>query len=535
MITSNSNLSCEDAALHYYDILIAEDNAAIPAEVLSHIQNCNLCQNEINRLCEKLKDKSNSKFNEIITTNLQIQYSYLGTEVGCDQVRPFLPGLADRALETRVLTPITAHLDNCKQCSDDLEIIRKLNLNNTQACKLGQLFAEKFDADSDLCNQSSRAIPAIARLDFMGVPEQVLKHICLCHCCRKMLADKWHQQIGSVRDNLRQQFSKEHVSDHELLCFAVPYLTKHRDISDHVASHTIKCAKCFKRLLNLHHTIFEIYSRPQSGTVTRMVINPCSQNSTGVEAENAENPLRIEVTHKSSFVNRPDRLQKKLNLKPFIRPAMAAMLVIALSLYFTKSTIASVDLAQIYKELAKAVNVHIKRFAPNKAEPVQEQWVSRALNVIVYKTPVEIVVWNLPENTRTTRHNKTGDSETISVPADSQETIRQNIEGSLGLFPFQILADLPRNSKWQEVTDAKIRDGQTDFKIYDLLWSTESENNSVVLKKWRVFIDSKTNLPQRVEWYSKGNNDETYLLTAYALVNYLNESEIRAVIGKGDY
>ena len=533
MITSNSKLSCEDAAIHYFDILSDDTIDVVPADVLSHVDNCRHCQNEIARLDNELHETNKNQALQIITTGLEIQSTYAGMEIGCDQVRPFLLGMADPMLETSALTPITAHLDNCKQCTDDIETIRKFNLTNTQICQLGQMFAEKAHGQSDLCVETAKVVPAMTRMDFADVSAEILKHVSLCRSCRKLLTDKWHEELRSMREDLiQQQGPKGQISDRDMISLAVPYLSANRQINGLAALHVSKCPDCFERMLNLHNTIFDIYSRPQSGTFTRMIINPQPQDSTGKLPETTENPVRVEVTHKTSVMDSSAKKSVRIRVLPLIKPAVAAMLVIAMALFFTKSSVASVDIAQIYKELAKAVNVHIKRFSPNKADPVQEQWISRTLNIIIYKTPAELVIWDIPQNSRTTRNIKTGAVETIAMPDDSKEVIKNSIEGALGLFPFQVLSDLPRDSKWQEVSDAEIKAGIPESKAYDLLWSIKDSEQSVVFKKWRVFVDPKTNLPQRVEWYSKDSEDENYILTAYASVDYLSESDIRAAAGK---
>jgi hypothetical protein len=439
--------------------------------------------------------------------------------------------MADPVLQTRVLTPITLHLDNCKQCSDDLETIRKLNLYNTQLCQLGQMFAEKVHLHKDLCMESVKFISALVKLETTQIPPELLKNLSLCPDCRQLLFEKWSWELESLRNRAgNQQYSKKHYSERDLLCFAVPYITKNREENGLVALHTRECPECFERMLNLHQTIFQIYSRPRSGTVTMLSIDSRPLDSTGVAAETGESPVRIEVTHKTANMKRQGL--NLINIKPIIKPAIAAMLVIAFALYFTSPTVASVDVTEIYKQLAKAVNVHIKRFAPDKTEPVQEQWVSRSLKTAVYKTESELVVWDIAKNHRVTKNFKSGEIENTAIPQDSMEVIKRNLEGSLGLFPFEILSDLPKNSKWQEVSEPEHAASDTpNIKKYELTWTIKDDAGLVAFKKWRVFIDETTNLPQRVEWYSKTNPNEDYALTAYALVVYISQSEINTLTG----
>jgi hypothetical protein len=79
---------------------------------------------------------------------LQLHFAYIGEHVTCEIVRPFLPGLLDPAIEIRIPTPITAHLDNCPKCAEDFKAIQKLNLNSTQLYGLSQFFVKGPSRDT---------------------------------------------------------------------------------------------------------------------------------------------------------------------------------------------------------------------------------------------------------------------------------------------------------------------------------------------------------------------------------------------------
>jgi hypothetical protein len=73
---------------------------------------------------------------------LQLHFAYIGKHVTCDIVKPFLPGMLDPAMEIRIPTPITVHLDNCPKCTEDLKEIQKLNFSSTQLYRLSQFFTK---------------------------------------------------------------------------------------------------------------------------------------------------------------------------------------------------------------------------------------------------------------------------------------------------------------------------------------------------------------------------------------------------------
>ena len=203
MTSSNSNLLCEQATLYYFDVLSGQIEGNVPNDMLLHIQQCDWCKSEIERLRATLKeedsgDETQKRIHHAVITNLSLQYAYAGTEVTCDQAKPFLPSLADDVLETRVVTPITTHLDNCVQCAEDLQAIGKFNLNHSQLYRVGQVFAEIPSVDSKLCIETKKAIDNMARLEFKNISPEILKHVCLCADCRQMLAAKQNETLGRM-------------------------------------------------------------------------------------------------------------------------------------------------------------------------------------------------------------------------------------------------------------------------------------------------------------------------------------------------
>ena len=152
MINKNNKL-CEEAKLYYYDCLCDKSCGPIPQCINNHIEQCRNCQKQINQLKVALSqqeciESEQKKDRSAVTTMLQLHFAYIGEHVTCETVRPFLPGLLDPALEIRIPTPITAHLENCPQCAEDLKAIQKLNLNSTQLYGLSQFFAEGPSPDT---------------------------------------------------------------------------------------------------------------------------------------------------------------------------------------------------------------------------------------------------------------------------------------------------------------------------------------------------------------------------------------------------
>jgi hypothetical protein len=167
VITKNHNSMCQEAKPYYYDCLCEEKRGPIPLSTIKHIEQCKHCQNHINRLKVVLSQKDSIKSEQgqdssAVTTMLQLHFAYIGKYVTCETVRPFLPGMLDPAIEIRIPTPITAHLDNCRQCAEDLKAIQKLNLNSTQLYGLSQFFVKGLSRDTTECSEMAASMTAMA-------------------------------------------------------------------------------------------------------------------------------------------------------------------------------------------------------------------------------------------------------------------------------------------------------------------------------------------------------------------------------------
>ena len=74
------------------------------------------------------------------------------------------------------------------------------------------------------------------------------------------------------------------------------------------------------------------------------------------------------------------------------------------------------------------------------------------------------------------------------------------------------------------------RSGRKPVEVYDLTWLDKSDKDNIMYRRWRYFIESKTNLPRRIEKYSKADANENYTLEETLVIGYPTDDEIRQVI-----
>ena len=129
MTDSDTKLLCRQAESYYYDFLDSESCDPVPQFLAEHIGCCRFCNEQLDRLKKTLSKAEDSgpeqKQNRAVVNDmLKRHFAHIGESVTCNTVKPFLPGLLDETMDIAVPTPITVHLDNCRDCRQDLEMLR---------------------------------------------------------------------------------------------------------------------------------------------------------------------------------------------------------------------------------------------------------------------------------------------------------------------------------------------------------------------------------------------------------------------------
>ena len=552
MIISNSDL-CRQAEPYYYDYLCGEEAEIVPEQILTHIDKCPHCQVEVKGLKSKLAgaaeciDPDIKQTSSAIIANLEWHFSYIGKRVTCDSVMPFLPRLLEPNLNIKIPTPITAHLDNCRQCQDDLKTIHDLGFTSKQLDRLSRLFSYGPVEDSVDCSTARLAVPSAAAMDWSNVAAGVLSHLCKCRDCRELV----HQERQKIYNNLSEytgdtHFSCETISVSDIFdcCFPQEIGSIHAEYAkfrEALTSHLRICPTCLAKVQKLHKAVCSIAERPESGVITICTMDKSAEAEVTSKSDDfyAGFPIKVEV------VNSEDQIKTKIStlpvakrgfsttkLRPLIRAVVAAVAVILIASVFflNTSTAGAVTIEQIYKAIDKIKNIYIAKFTPDKTEPALERWVSKMFNVYLTKAADEYALWDIGNSAMKTKRADTAAVVTTRLAETALAGAKERMSGSLGLIPFNNMSEIPPDSEWVPVIDENPEVAIENIKIYDLVWSTRQHNGLITFNKWRFFVDFKTNLPQRTEFYQKLSADDEYTLVSADVIRYLNDSEMRIVL-----
>jgi len=561
MVSPNFNSLCEEAELYYCDFLCKEGHKLVPEFIIDHIKQCQCCQEQLSRLTRVLSigeghiESEQRQVSSAITIMLKLHLAYIGKPVTCEIVKPFLPSLLDPALEIGIPTPITVHLDNCQTCSEDLEVIRRLNLNRKQLRRLSQLFVEEPPKNSAECSEMAEMAKSVAAMDFGRTTAEVLQHLCKCPVCRGTLYEERQKMCDSLSEyEYSPEFPCESVSATDIFDYVVPYgldfaSDQYAKFRESLTSHLRICPNCLAKMQELHKTIYGICERPESEVITVYHVDESAkaQATSGTEELYAGFPIKVDVKQREEVkaeqpvpaIDFAATLKQKVsieNLKPLLKTgvAAAAVILMAVVLFQNIPTAKAVTLERIYEAIEKIKNVHIASFIPDKKEPIQEQWVSKTANTYMLKTERQLVLWNIPNRVR---KSKELDADSVETSPLSTEMITE-IEGTIGSFgglvPFANISVIPPDAKWEHVIDdsSKIADG---VEVYDLTWTERVYDGSTVSKKWRFFVNAKADLPQKIEIYQILPTDTEYILKSLMVVEYLSENEVQKIIKEASF
>ena len=228
----------------------------------------------IPKLKRKPKLEPEQQIDLAITTCLKFHLSYIDQPVTCKVVKPFLPWQVDKELAISEQTPITAHINECPDCRNDIEILKQLNLDPKYLSRLSELFAGEPYKNTSSCRETQEAMQLIAEMNFSATTAEVLRHVCICPTCRQLLYQKRNEMLESLPAyDLSPEFPCESVCPSEIFVYTIPFgldpaNDQYAKFRPSFTSHLVKCRTCLSKMQELHNSIYAILERPDSGVVS---------------------------------------------------------------------------------------------------------------------------------------------------------------------------------------------------------------------------------------------------------------------------
>jgi hypothetical protein len=541
----------------YYDF-VAGHGPGVPEAIARRVRRCLVFRKQIDRLQEAVPraggetNASRSKMKRDIIDTLSGHFRCLDEQVTCSRVKPFLPGLLLPRVQVRIPTPITVHLDHCPECAEDLEALRGLGLSPEQLERLERLYHGPAAQDRRLCRKARAKITAFVRGSLDGIEEELLDHLCTCARCRSRVY-RGRQRLLENDANAESQAlgSKDDIPAAELFDYAVPYGRTNAGMPPAGDAPVQTGRRYLKRIQELDETLYGIAERTDSGIATvysTIATDAQPRRETALVAEGTAAP-GIAPSYTDPYPGYPIHVQvirgrpqqvapgwspaemkaawKRTTCNPQVRfvlkTAVAAAAVIPLALLFLNtSTVSGTTLAQVFKALGKADNVHVAKFYPNTDRPFQELWFSRTTNRVFMAGGSERASFDLAARKRSA-HPATGGPAEITDLSETQRTnVRRSIDACLGFA----LRDVPAGAEWTRVDE----NVAPDVEVYDLTYTEQSGTGATALRRWRISIDAVRRLPKEAHAFRRATTEDEWHSLSRTELQYLTDEEMTTTI-----
>lgn len=218
------------------------------------------------------------------------------------------------------------------------------------------------------------------------------------------------------------------------------------------------------------------------------------------------------------------------------RPALvAAAILVGLALLFRVLPGAEPTAGEIHKAFAEAENTCVSTFQAGQTEPFQQVWTSQSLNVKLFKvgagSQAQFALWNVPIRVKMIKFLASDAVRTEAITDEMLAGLDKSAAQTTRLFPFSDASGAADNAQWSAVDQSQVTVVLPETKVYDLTWAAASEApDAFVHRKCRFFVDIRTHLPKRTEWYAKSRPEDKYTFETFTVVSYPSEGEIQDLI-----
>ncbi len=236
--------------------------------------------------------------------------------------------------------------------------------------------------------------------------------------------------------------------------------------------------------------------------------------------------------------NRPTGVRQAILKSRAVRlTAAAAVIAVALGLAFYLRTPPPQDItiARIIQSLGGVDNVCVERYQPQDTEPFQRVWSSRSLKVEFFETRLDdgmqLTLLDVPYGVRKTKYASSDRIRTQQLSGDMIFEIEALISGTFGLIPSVDIEQAAGSARWSYIDRDSVTAVVPQSRVYDLDWTEGlAASDGRRCLKWRVFVDSRSNLPRRIERYEKPDAEQNFRLETAEIISYPDDSEVEDLI-----
>jgi hypothetical protein len=210
--------------------------------------------------------------------------------------------------------------------------------------------------------------------------------------------------------------------------------------------------------------------------------------------------------------------------------AVAAVIILVFAVFLGTRDKKPVSFDGIYKAVCKVDNICITTFAPGRNEPVQTEWVSQTLNVNMSKISEQFVLWDIPNKTMMIKFLSSDAVKTQAISDELLDRVKKEAAQAYNLIPFSNIKKVS-GAQWSYVADPTVPADMLGTNIFELTWTQKNASTGVIeFRKWRVFMDKDSGLPEKIEQFIKPEAETEYTLEISKVITYPDANQIKSLI-----
>ena len=403
---------------------------------------------------------------------------------------------------------VRAHIEECPYCQHELNALQQIDLETHADSTLTSAQTTHLELHFALAGQPIQCSTIKAFLPVMAIPQQevtvatpVTTHIDHCDPCREELRALKELDLSVLQYGyVSQIFSNGAIQNPEAF-------------SDWQTE-----------------TISAMLKRPDSGITTCFRLKDPLENESKKSFEvevSTEQPAHTEKLT-SVPVEAPavhpvsSRLpQRRWLLRPL---AAAAVLVFGILLLFQSPSVQATDIGQIYEALKNVRNIAMAQYDADEADPVQQTWISRSLNLKLTRTGESFALWNIADRTQKLYNTNNAQTQSLTLDTEAIHGLTKTMDAPYGLLPFKNTSELPPGAIWKKEADVK------ETEIYNLFWTQETAGAVPVEYQWQCHVDAVTKQPLTIKWGKKEPATQDYEFTTVIEITYPTEGQVKDVL-----
>jgi len=241
------------------------------------------------------------------------------------------------------------------------------------------------------------------------------------------------------------------------------------------------------------------------------------------------------AVHKQQQMTKIGIWSKVIRSRFAVPATVAAVIVISFVLFISTFNKNAVTIEELCRTLGRAGNICVSTFQTGETIPYQQVWTSQSMKMRLLKTgngsQAQFALWDIPNKVKMTKFLSSDSVQTVPITQQMLDELEKSVTPLSGISPFSYMRDIPEQARWNRISDPEVLVTVPDSEVYELVWTQQGTSSNVVLyRKWRIFIDARSNLPKRAESYVRSRLEQEYTLESFVIIAYPSEDEITNII-----